>query len=132
MKTRVYIAAPLGRASDANDFADMLLVADGYEIVSRWHREVTPGAVDPDCDATCAALHEQNKADIRRADIMVVVKPAGGKTTYVEAGIAEEREMPVLWFCPGGEGKCLASRFVVESLETFFPTLRAMSERWAA
>ena len=132
MKTRVYIAAPLGRASDANDFADMLLVADGYEIVSRWHRTVKAGAVDPSDPEACAALHEANKLDIRRADLMVVVRPAGGKTTYVEAGIAEERGVPVLWFCPGGEGRCLASRHVVESLDRFFPKLRALSERWAA
>ena len=132
MKTRVYIAAPLGRASDANDFADMLLVADGYEIVSRWHRTVKAGEVDPSDPEACAVLHEANKLDIRRADLMVVVRPAGGKTTYVEAGIAEERGVPVLWFCPGGEGRCLASRHVVESLDRFFPKLRALSERWAA
>lgn len=132
MNTRVYIAAPLGRATDANDFADMIAEAGGYEIVSRWHRSVKPGAIDPENSEECAGIHEANRSDIRRADVMVVVKPAGGKTTYVEAGMAEERDVPVLWFCPGGEGKCLASRNVVESLDGFFPALRKLSERWAS
>lgn len=129
MTTRIYIAAPLSKAHAANEMADMILVADGYEIVSRWHRVVRPGASDPTDAATRIALHADNKADIRRADILVVVSPLGGKATYVEAGIAEERRTPVLWYCPGGEGKCIASLHVAETLDEFFPMLRILAER---
>lgn len=38
-----------------------------------------------------------NLLDLESADVVLVVSPEGGRTTYVEAGYALARDKPVLW-----------------------------------
>jgi hypothetical protein len=94
---RYYFAAAYQRHREMQRNADILTMATGAEVVSSWHREVTPG-LDASFDAAYLAAHpaevwehgKRDLNDLRTADAIVSFtdgKPARGGR-HVEYGWA--------------------------------------------
>jgi hypothetical protein len=94
---RYYFAAAYQRHREMQRNADILTMATGAEVVSSWHREVTPG-LDASFDAAYLAAHpaeawqhgDRDLGDLGTADAIVSFtdgKPARGGR-HVEHGVA--------------------------------------------
>jgi len=107
---KVYVAAALASFARAQHFADRIAAAE-HQIVSRWHSSasVRGGAPDPRADVERQVQLFPNVTDLERADILVVLADQGQpRATFVEAGYALGRGLPVVWVIgPNGEGRCL-------------------------
>lgn len=93
---RYYFAAMYARHAELTGHAEALEAVDGAQVVSRWHREVTPG-LDNSFDSTFLAEHpaeawkhaERDPEDLASADAIVSFTGIGGRGgRHVEHGVA--------------------------------------------
>lgn len=99
---KVYIAAPWVRRLTAISVGDQFIAA-GHEVTSRWFYHETSAGGDPN-DATGSSSpianirHQalEDIADVRRADVLVVLNLQKSEGKAVETGIAIAANIPVI------------------------------------
>lgn len=93
---RYYFAAMYARHAELTGYAEALEAMDGAQVVSRWHREVTPG-LDNSFDSAFLAEHpavawehgQRDLEDLSDADAIVSFTGVGGRGgRHVEHGVA--------------------------------------------
>jgi hypothetical protein len=93
---RYYFAAMYARHAELTGYADALEAVTDGKVVSRWHREVTPG-LDNSFDAAFLATHpdqawehaQRDLEDLSNADAIVSFTGIGGRGgRHVEHGVA--------------------------------------------
>jgi nucleoside 2-deoxyribosyltransferase len=99
---RVYIAAPWVRRPEAIAIGEQFKAA-GHELTSRWfYHETSPGGDPMDATGLTSPLsniqHQANEdiADVRRADVLVVLNLQKSEGKAVETGIAIAAGIPVI------------------------------------
>jgi nucleoside 2-deoxyribosyltransferase len=140
--TSLYLASPLSTAVRMSNLArDMRAL--GFKVWSRWHEQYASfdaeHRVDPMDDGTRALIVAQNIAEIRLADVTVVVTSMGdGRATYGDAAFALALCKPIVWVHGrDGTGRCvwdshsLCSRIIDPQNERRLPEMIAGAIRRA-
>jgi hypothetical protein len=96
----VYVAASREVAQEADRLASDLR-ARGYNVVSKWHMNVTAPIVDPSQHKVRQDILAANLKDMDEADVVVALMLEGKpKATYAEIGYALADGQLIVWYGP--------------------------------
>jgi nucleoside 2-deoxyribosyltransferase len=96
MIKRIYVAAPIGEALNAERWAERIRKA-GHVITSRWHSRIE-GKLDPNDMSVRTAILNENLIDMHNANLCVAICSKGmPRATFSEIGWMLAKDKAVIW-----------------------------------